>query len=270
MNETVEGLGVVYERLVLNDLLERIDRRYPYQTVLEAPLYGMAGVDGINSVRLAQNGKQVTLLDVDRARLARVQQHWATLGLEVQLVASRDPGTLPFADARFDFVWNFAALWHVPDAASLLREMVRVSRDLIFVAMPNQLQPGYLLRKYVIDRDFFRRVDERWGALARVKALLRQAGCQIVEAGVLDVPPWPDTCLPASEVLRRVGLGWLPLRSRFEGDGWRWSTMEYYAGKAPELRELVDRLAVLDRAPIPWPLKRFWAHHQYLLARREW
>ncbi|MCL6646862.1 MAG: hypothetical protein K6U89_00830, partial [Chloroflexi bacterium] len=75
MNETVEGLGVVYERLVLNDLLERIDRRYPYQTVLEAPLYGMAGVDGINSVRLAQNGKQVTLLDVDRARLARVQQH---------------------------------------------------------------------------------------------------------------------------------------------------------------------------------------------------
>ena len=58
-----EGLGVVYERFVLNDYLERLAANYEVQTVLEAPLYGMAGVSGINSVCLARRGCDVTLVD---------------------------------------------------------------------------------------------------------------------------------------------------------------------------------------------------------------
>jgi hypothetical protein len=58
-----EGLGVVYERFVLNGYLDKLLARYPVKTVLEAPLYGMAGVSGINSVRLAQQGCAVTLVD---------------------------------------------------------------------------------------------------------------------------------------------------------------------------------------------------------------
>ncbi len=41
-----EGLGLVYERFVLNDFLEDLRRRHNIQSVLEAPLYGMAGVSG--------------------------------------------------------------------------------------------------------------------------------------------------------------------------------------------------------------------------------
>lgn len=268
--DTVEGLGVVYERLILNDLLARIDQRFPFATVLEAPIYGMAGVDGINSVWLAQQGKRVTLLDVDRARLAGVRAHWDRLGLAVDLVSTSDPRRLPFADRRFDLVWNFAALWHVAGGAgALIHEMARVSRDLVFIAMPNQAQLGYLLRKYAIDKAFFAHVDERWVSVARIKRTLRAAGCRVIEEGVLDVPPWPDTCMPASEFLRRLGLGGLPIRSRFEGEGWRWSTLDYYAGRAPGVRATVDKLAVLDRAPLPWQVKTVWAHHHYLLARRE-
>ena len=51
-----EGLGLVYERLVLNDYLDRVVSRHNIHTVLEAPIFGMAGVSGINSVRLAQRG----------------------------------------------------------------------------------------------------------------------------------------------------------------------------------------------------------------------
>jgi hypothetical protein len=51
-----EGLGLVYERFVLNDFLEDLRRRFDIRSVLEAPLYGMAGVSGINDVHLAQNG----------------------------------------------------------------------------------------------------------------------------------------------------------------------------------------------------------------------
>ena len=45
-----EGLGLVYERFVLNDFLLWIKGQYGFHTVLEAPLYGMAGVSGINTV----------------------------------------------------------------------------------------------------------------------------------------------------------------------------------------------------------------------------
>ena len=58
-----EGLGLVYERFVLNDFLLILQETYGIQTVLEAPLYGMAGVSGINSVALAQSGCEVTLVD---------------------------------------------------------------------------------------------------------------------------------------------------------------------------------------------------------------
>ncbi|NLF11867.1 MAG: hypothetical protein GX597_08765, partial [Anaerolineaceae bacterium] len=56
-----EGLGLVYERLVLNDFLLALRRQYAIETVLEAPLFGMAGVSGINSVALARAGARVTL-----------------------------------------------------------------------------------------------------------------------------------------------------------------------------------------------------------------
>jgi SAM-dependent methyltransferase len=268
VTDTVEGLGVVYERLILNDLLERIDDAYGYHEVLEAPVYGMAGVDGINSVNLAQRGKNLTLVDVDRSRLDGIATLWSQLGLPVRLVFQPDPRSLPFADESFDLVWNFAALWHVHGAGSLVREMVRVSRDLVFIAMPNKAQLGYLLRKYAIDKEFFDKVDERWVSIARIKRALKDAGCAILEEGVLDVPPWPDTCMPASEFLRRLGLGSLPIRSRFEGDGWKWSTMDYYRGEVPSIRATVDKLAVLDRARLPWQLKTVWAHHHYVLAGR--
>ena len=72
-----EGLGLVYERFVLNDFLLHIKGHYGFHTVLEAPLYGMAGVSGINSVQLARITCPVTLVDdkvhdiyrVDPARL---------------------------------------------------------------------------------------------------------------------------------------------------------------------------------------------------------
>ena len=51
-----EGLGLVYERFVLNDFLDDLRRRHNIQSVLEAPLYGMAGVSGINDVDFARKG----------------------------------------------------------------------------------------------------------------------------------------------------------------------------------------------------------------------
>lgn len=262
-----EGLGVVYERFVLNDYLDRIVDTHGIKTVLEAPLYGMAGVSGINSVRLAERGCEVTLVDENEERLAGVAKIWERLDLPAQFIHHADFSRLPFEDNSFDLAWEWAGLWYLPDAGALLRELARVSRKLVFVAMPNNLQVGYLLRKYVIDRNFFPTVDEKWVQMNRIKRTLEAAGVSFIDEGVLDVPPWPDTVMPAAEVLQRLGIKSKKLNQQFTGDGWAWSTMAYYLGEQPDLRERVMKYAWLDHAPLPWQLKTIWAHHRYVLGK---
>lgn len=266
LNDYNEGLGVVYERFVLNDYLDRLVKEYGVHTVLEAPLYGMAGVSGINSVHLARCGCDVTLVDWVDERLEGITHIWRELGLPARFVLHQDLAHLPFEDDTFDLAWEWAGLWYLSDPESLLRELARVSRQLVFVAMPNNLQVGYLMRKYLIDRDFFAAVDERWVQMGRIRRVLGDAGVRFIDQGVLDVPPWPDTVMPAAEVLRRLGIKSEKLQSQFTGDGWTWSTMAYYLGQVPDLYDRVMRYAWLDRAPIPWQLKLVWAHHRYILG----
>lgn len=262
-----EGLGVVYERFVLNDYLGKMIDRHGVHSVLEAPLYGMAGVSGINSVCFAQRGCVVTLVDSHAERLEGINKIWARLKLPATFVHHEDFGRLPFEDNSFDLAWEWAGLWYLPNAEALLKELVRVSRKLVFVAMPNNLQVGYLLRKYVIDRDFFPTVDEKWVQMNRIKRTLRAAGVSFIDEGVLDVPPWPDTVMPAAEVLKRLGIKSKKLEGQFTGAGWTWSTMAYYLGEQPDLRDRVMKYAWLDQAPLPWQVKTIWAHHRYVLGQ---
>ncbi|MGI6208095.1 MAG: class I SAM-dependent methyltransferase [Anaerolineae bacterium] len=263
-----EGLGLVYERLILNDYLEGLKHRFGLERVLEAPLYGMAGVSGINSVHLARLGCAITLMDTNEERLQGVQRIWAELGLEADFRFQPTLGSLPFADGSFDLAWQWAGLWYLQDAEALLRELCRVSGRLVFVAMPNPRQPGYLLRKYVAEPEFFRGVDESWTDIGRVRRVLETCGYRVIERGVMDVPPWPDTVMPVAELLQRLGIRSERLQQRFSGDSWEWSTMDYYLGRQPDLRERVLRHAWLERSRLPAWLKGFWAHHRYLLAER--
>ena len=265
-----EGLGLVYERFVLNDFLDDLRRRYAIRSVLEAPLYGMAGVSGINDVVFARRGVDVTMVDDTPVRLEGVQRIWdEDLRLPANLVCIEPDqwGALPFADNSFDFTWEWAGLWYINDPAGLLRELVRTSRNLVFVAMPNNIQVGYWMRKLVIDREFFAQHDEGWTDIGRIRRILEGAGVEIIDQGVLDVPPWPDTVMPANEVLQRLGIRSKQLEEQFTGDGWQWSTMAYYLDDEPDLYERVMKYAWLDQAPLPWQVKSVWAHHRYLLGR---
>ena len=263
MTDYNEGLGLVYERIMLNDFLDRLMDRYALRTTLEAPIYGMAGVSGINSVRLAQRGADVTLVDCEPDRLDGVHRIWNELKLPAHVCLLNDLSRLPFDNRSFDLAWNWAALWYIPQPEALIRELVRVSRNLVFIAMPNRVQVGYQLRKYLLERDFVKYVDESWADIGRVKKILRSAGTQLIDEGVLDVPPWPDTVMPAADVLKKLGL-----RSKqFSGSNWNWSSMDYYLGRRPELKEQMERYAFLEHAPLPWQIKSIWAHHRYVVAR---
>jgi SAM-dependent methyltransferase len=221
-------------------------------------------------VALARAGARVTLVDEHGGRLAEVERIWGELALagQVDLVHCADWSDLPFPDGAFDLAWNWAALWHLADPAALLDELVRVARKVVFVAMPNRAQVGYLLRKYLLERDFVNYVDEGWADIGRVRRTLEAAGVHIVRQGVLDVPPWPDTVMPAAQVLQRLGIRSKRLEGQFSGDRWQWSTMDYYSGRQPDLYERVMRYAWLDRAALPWQVKAIWAHHRFLIGEK--
>ena len=111
-----EGLGLVYERFVLNDFLDDLRQRHRLHAVLEAPLYGMAGVSGINDVVFARHGVQVTMVDDTPERIAGVQRIWRDdLQLPAGFVCIPPDrwGQLPFADDSFDLTWQWAGLWYI-------------------------------------------------------------------------------------------------------------------------------------------------------------
>jgi SAM-dependent methyltransferase len=184
----------------------------------------MAGVSGINDVVLARNG----VAGDDGGRHAGTHRRRAA-HLARRPAIARQPGLhparragagCPFADRSFDLTWEWAGLWYIADPAGLLRELARTSRNLVFVAMPNNIQVGYWMRKLVIDREFFATHDESWTDIGRIRRTLEAEGVEIIEEGVLDTPPWPDTVMPANEVLKRLGIRSQQLEAQFTGEGW--------------------------------------------------
>jgi hypothetical protein len=226
----------------------------------------MAGVSGINSVALARIKTPVTLVDDNAERLAGVKRIWDELRLPVQFASVDDWSKLPFPDSSFELAWNWAAIWHIKDPTALLSELVRVSNKLVFVAAPNPVQVGYQVRKHIVEPEFVQEIDERWTDIGFVRRTLETLGLRIIDQGVLDTPPWPDTVMPASQLLGRLGVRSKKLQGRFEGEGWKWSTMDYYLDRDPGLYDRVMKYAWLERWRLPWRLKQVWSHHRWLLG----
>ena len=100
------------------------------------------------------------------------------------------------------------------------------------------------MRKLVIDRVFAEH-DESWTDIGRIRRLLE--GGRIIDQGVLDVPPWPDTVMPATGAKRPRH----PQPTRSRSNYRRRLAVEHhglYLGQRPDLRERWMKCAWLDHA----------------------
>jgi SAM-dependent methyltransferase len=265
-----EGLGTVYERFMLNDFFDLLIDAYAIDRVLEVPIYGMTGLTGINSVQFVRRGCKVTLVDSNEEKVDEAVQIWKLLPYEgdYEVLCHKDLSRLPFGDASFKLVWNFAALWYVRQVEKFLGEMARVSSHLVLIFVPNKKQIGYFFRKYLLDKRFFTEVDEKWVDTKRISAVLASLGMKLKDRGVLDIPPWPDTCVPIGKIFDKLGIK----RNSEEDERnkrWTWDIMSYYLGRAPALKRKVERFSFLEKISLPWKLKALWAHHNYLLFSKE-
>ncbi len=261
-----EGLGTVYERFMLNRFFERLIRHYGIKEVAEVPIYGTTGLTGINSVHFAESGCGVTLVDPEKERVEEAAEIWRLLPCKGshRILCHHNLARLPFADASFDLVWNFAALWHLQNPDLLLAEMARISSGLVLIVVPNRNQIGYVLRKHVLDKKFFDSVDERWADIGRIHSTLASMGLNLEERGVVDVPPWPDTCLPIGRILEMLGIRRASLHAGLEKN-WHWDIVKYYAGEDRSLKHRVEKFSFIETMPVPWQLKILLAHHKYVL-----
>ena len=172
-----EGLGLVYERFVLNDFLLHLKGHYGFYRVLEAPLYGMAGVSGINSVALARIRCPVTLADDNPERIAGIERIWGELALPAAFAIVEDWSSLPYpgpAASTSSGTGRPCGDWRIPPR--FLPEMVRCANHLVFVAVPNPVQVGYQVRKHIVEPEFVKEVDERWTDIGMIRRQLQDAG----------------------------------------------------------------------------------------------
>jgi len=144
--------------------------------------------------------------------------------------------------------------------------MIDLSHNLVMISVNNVVQPGYPLRKYILDKEFFIKndIDTRWVNMAKIKSILRTKGMEILDEGVFDTPPWPDTCLPVDELKRKLGF---KIESNKKSD-WLWSMMAWYAGEDPDLENKVKKFMFIEDSPLPQFIKQFWSHHRYIIARK--
>jgi hypothetical protein len=258
-----EGLGTTYERFVLHWYFRKIKQQYDVKSVLEAPVFGMIGISGINSLWWAVQGAQVTLVDHSRERLASIEKIWNELSLEPQLIY--DPGTytlLPFEDRKFDMSWNFAALNPDLNPEGLLQELARVTRRVILICVPNPLNLFGLIQKVMEKKADLLRAGSIYSVM--LQNIMTESGWSVREKGFLDTPPWPDIAMSKEDFFRKIGLTQYAKRlEKGSAQENRICILDYYSGRNKEMQTQMLRYALLENSP-RW-LKRIWAHHRYYI-----
>jgi len=257
-----EGLGTVYERFALRDVLQSAIDRTRATSVLHAPAFGMMGFPGLDAVFCARSGVRVGLLDHDAERLEAVRGQWMELGLEpeVHLVDGPDPATWPDRlPQRYDLVFSFAALWWFDDPWAVLAAQARWADKAVLCCVPNK-NVFMQLRAKLWHRELFRsELNER--ALDREAATVAAGnlGLQATGTGLFDIPPFPDTSVPIAKILRRGKAS--------EGQPWVWSILPFLRGDDPTMEDRITRLASWERF-VPGAVAPALAHHRWHLFER--
>ena len=256
-----EGLGSSYERIILNNKLKIICHHFKIESVLEVPSFGFTGLSGINSMDLAKNGLKVSVIDNNKKRLELIRTVWKKVSLNANLIYSIDFNKLPFDDRSIDLTWNFSALWFVDDLSEFLSEICRISRKAILLCVPNRNGIGYLSQKFLGKDDLKKYLKEKNIFPGEIKKHMKELNWQLIDHKFIDCPPWPDIGMPKEKFLKIFGLEWLLPKKK---EKLPLSIIDYYSGKNPDFAEEMMQHAWFEKKA-PNFIKRFWAHHQYML-----
>lgn len=253
-----EGLGTTYERFVLHRYFELIKNTYAVDSVLEVPAFGMTGISGINSMWWAKKGVDVTIVDESEKRIGMTQAVWQRTGVNAEFVLqNKGYSPLPFQTDSFDMSWNFASLWFVRELEEFLTELTRVTKNIIFICIPNNCN---MLSVVASDTRKHTNVFPQNTVPSTLKKIMEKTGWSCRNQGFLDVPPWPDIAMKKEDLLRKIGLKGLAKKLESNADS-SICILDYYSGNKKEMEKNILKYAYLEG--LPDIFKRFWAHHRY-------
>jgi len=260
--EAHEGMGSSYERIVLNLLLSSLHTKYGFANVLESPCFGFTGITGINLVQLAKAGCKVHLEDSDPLRIELIQNSWQDLGLPVSIKLNRDFTQLDYKDHSFDFAFNFSAMWFVKDLSSFISELCRVTRGPILICVPNQEGLGFRGQLQGYSPQEYPQLRPSHIDPHSIIYLMQKQGRTLQSRNYIDCPPWPDIGMNKEDYIKKIlpAVAFTP-RTRTKPAQ---SIMPYYRGEDPTFANRMLRLYPFEKL-LPHGLKRFWAHHRYML-----
>ncbi|MBN1425299.1 class I SAM-dependent methyltransferase [Candidatus Fermentibacteria bacterium] len=167
-----------------------------------------------DSVRLAQAGRQVVVLDRAPNALAIARTFAREAGVRLCLVRG-DARQLPFRAGAFGTLFHQGVLEHFRDPLPLLRENHRVLRagGTLLVDVPQTLHPWTLLKHILIPLGLWFGGWETQFTPGRIRCVVSQAGFTVRHI----YGEWMDPSLVyrlIRELGRRTGLWRLPLYPR--------------------------------------------------------
>ena len=258
-----EGIGITSERYFVAKLIEKIMRQYQIKTVLEAPVDGLMGIPGLNSVYFARAGAKITVASPAKALLENAKKFWQKLNLQRMVRFVWDPEfKFPFKDESFDLVWNYCIFEHFQNG-NLLPEMKRVSKNLILIISQNRYNWGYPIHRWhhyknnqVWDHGYSELMD-----IFYLKKILKKAGLKVEMSGCFDIPPWFDTF-----DMHTRGLGKKLVGKKEEK--WYWSALQEGDLEKLSQARLIQFLDFFQKI-LMFPFNLLFAHHFYFLASKE-
>ena len=170
------------------------------------------------------------------------------------------PFSFPFEDHSFDLSWNFCIVEHLKDPIVLADEMKRVSENYVLFMTQNFYNIGTIphLLYHIYQWQGWNHGSFSWMTFSGIKKIARKLELTVIEEGVIDVPPWPDTWdMPVRGVFKR-GM-------ESAGKSWNWSTLTSLA-KGSEPSPLIKKVEYFERLPLPKMLKLPFTHHLYVLC----
>jgi hypothetical protein len=257
----IEPAGITYDRFRFDRLAGRLIERYGIRTVCEVPAGGEKAMPSIYSLAFGVKGCKVHLV----RSVAASRRAWEALGLADRVTFDGgDPEKTGLPDSSFDLVWNFVTLTKEKNFEGVLREMARVSRNIVLTVHYNGLGLGFPWHR-LIHKAFgfpWTHGETRYNFPGPVREAYRKSGLQVVETFPFDCPPWPDP----------PGIRDYAIHKRFgeipESDAaeWKAPVVDYYLkGGFPWWMRALN---FMEDLPIPRILKYPFSHLFYVLGKK--
>jgi hypothetical protein len=253
----IEGKGVDYERFALNKLFNKFVRVYPIKRVLEIPAKGEKAMPSLYSIAFGAAGCEVDLVNAEE----KSKKAWQELGLTVGYQQCEDLTHTGMESEKYDLVWNFMYLSKHDQKEAYLKEMVRLSRRYILFIGVNRFNPGFFSHR-LVHRVFnvpWNHGDVDFMNPFYVSRYLKDSGLNIVKAGVVDTPPFPDSLGIRDMKLHRKNTDLNKI-------DWHSRTIQWMKNGQYPLK--IRFYYLFEILPLPFRVKLFYAHLFYVLAEK--